>query len=101
MYTKHQERLLRAVENYAPEAGYTLEAEPYETATGAVWLRLKLRGELDHAFMTYGPLGGVITSSGFCTQFHTPTKATATRQARYLVRQLRMDAALRSGRRGK
>jgi len=98
MYTKHQERLLRAVENYAPEAGYTLEAEPYETATGLVWLRLKLSGKLDHAFMTYGPRGGVVTSSGFCSRFHTPTKETARRQARYLVRQLKMDAALRGDR---
>ena len=100
MYTKFQDRLLRAVENLAPEAGYTLEAEPYETAVGAVWLRIKLVGEIDQAFMTFGPRGGLIYSSGFFSAFHTPTKKTARHQARYLVRQLRLDAALRAGRRG-
>ena len=96
MYTKHQQRLLRAVENFAPEAGYTVESEPYETAAGGVWLRLTLHGNLDQAFMTFGPKGGVVASSGFCTDFHTPTKQTAKRQARLLVWHLRSSAMIRS-----
>ena len=96
MYTKHQQRLLRAVENFAPEAGYTVESEPYETASGGVWLRLSLHGNIDQAFMTFGPQGGVVASSGFRTQFHTPTKQTAKHQARHLVWHLRTSAMIRS-----